>query len=179
MKTLSDTLNAAAEALRDHWRGMEAMPQICGGEDDGEMELNRAEIISYLRCAYAAQPIEHSAIVLADTAGRLIGIFDLQRGDARRCTIPFRQLAALCVEHGGYHAILCHNHPSGDSRPSDPDLSTTAAARDFLASMEVILLDHLVVAASGVSSVLWNDLTARGSANCQRRQNQSYGANND
>ena len=41
--------------------------------------------------------------------------------------------------------ILVHNHPSGDPTPSQADADTTEAMRTALASVQIALLDHIVV----------------------------------
>jgi DNA repair protein RadC len=41
--------------------------------------------------------------------------------------------------------ILAHNHPSGDSKPSDQDIELTNKLKNILQVIDVRVLDHLVV----------------------------------
>ena len=43
-------------------------------------------------------------------------------------------------------AVLAHNHPSGIAIPSREDIDLTLRLRDALDVMDILLLDHLVIA---------------------------------
>lgn len=81
--------------------------------------------------------------------------------------------AARCIAKGGLHGlgaraadplraalradasafVLVHNHPSGDSTPSREDIAFTASVAAAAEAVGVPLLDHVVVARGGFSSV--------------------------
>ncbi len=42
--------------------------------------------------------------------------------------------------------MLAHNHPSGIALPSREDIDLTLRLRDALDVMDILLLDHLVIA---------------------------------
>ena len=42
--------------------------------------------------------------------------------------------------------VLAHNHPSGIAIPSREDIDLTLRLRDALDVMDILLLDHLVIA---------------------------------
>ena len=42
--------------------------------------------------------------------------------------------------------VLGHNHPSGVALPSAEDRAATLQVRDALATMDIRLLDHIIVA---------------------------------
>ncbi|MNW18874.1 hypothetical protein D3C71_2186100 [compost metagenome] len=50
--------------------------------------------------------------------------------------------------------IAVHNHPSGNPEPSRSDKVFTQALKEALALVDIRLLDHLVVAAEGVVSLV-------------------------
>jgi DNA repair protein RadC len=41
--------------------------------------------------------------------------------------------------------ILCHNHPSGNLKPSDADINITSKIRESCKTMDIQVLDHLIV----------------------------------
>jgi len=41
--------------------------------------------------------------------------------------------------------ILCHNHPSGNSEPSQDDVHMTLALKRALGLIDVRVLDHIIV----------------------------------
>jgi DNA repair protein RadC len=57
-----------------------------------------------------------------------------------------------CKRRNPAHWSLTHNHPSGVAEPSAPDQMLTQVLKTALALVDVRVLDHLVVSASGVTS---------------------------
>ena len=58
------------------------------------------------------------------------------------------------IKLGASAVILVHNHPSGELKPSKPDLKLT---KEIAAAGEVLhikLLDHLIVTRNGFTSLL-------------------------
>ena len=49
--------------------------------------------------------------------------------------------------------VLVHNHPSGDSTPSPDDLHLTAEALAAGRLLDINVLDHIVVASGGYTSL--------------------------
>lgn len=41
---------------------------------------------------------------------------------------------------------MIHNHPSGDPTPSQADVDTTRQIKQGLATVDIVLLDHIIVA---------------------------------
>ena len=41
--------------------------------------------------------------------------------------------------------IIAHNHPSGNTQPSDADINITKKLKDACQIMEINLLDHLII----------------------------------
>ncbi|MGH2605229.1 MAG: JAB domain-containing protein, partial [Anaerolineales bacterium] len=49
--------------------------------------------------------------------------------------------------------IVVHNHPSGDPTPSPEDIAVTRAIVQAGRLLDIDVLDHLVIAGSGFSSL--------------------------
>ena len=49
--------------------------------------------------------------------------------------------------------ILVHNHPSGDPQPSRADIEITRKLADAAKLLDITIHDHLVIGASGHSSL--------------------------
>ena len=47
--------------------------------------------------------------------------------------------------------ILAHNHPSGESHPSQADIAITRKIKDALSMVEIRTLDHIIVGATVAS----------------------------
>jgi DNA repair protein RadC len=75
------------------------------------------------------------------------------RGGALGCSLLPADILRPAVRNGASALILVHNHPSGDATPSRDDLRMTRALGRACRQVGVTLLDHVVVARSGASSI--------------------------
>jgi len=50
--------------------------------------------------------------------------------------------------------ILCHNHPSGNLKPSQADISITRKLVESGEMIEIKVLDHLIISTDGYFSFL-------------------------
>ncbi len=57
-----------------------------------------------------------------------------------------RVVARLALEKKATGVILFHNHPSGSPDPGKADLKRTAELRAGLKSLDISLLDHIIIA---------------------------------
>ncbi|WP_275427902.1 JAB domain-containing protein, partial [Stenotrophomonas maltophilia] len=69
-----------------------------------------------------------------------------------RLDLPLREVAADAIAFHAFAVVMAHNHPSGDPTPSRADRETTERLARALDTLGVRLLDHLVIAARGVTS---------------------------
>jgi len=60
--------------------------------------------------------------------------------------IDSRVVARLALEKKATGVILFHNHPSGSPEPGTSDLKRTAELRKGLKSLDISLLDHIIIA---------------------------------
>ena len=82
----------------------------------------------------------------------------IARGGAHGCALSTRDVLAPALRDNAHAIILIHNHPSGDPRPSPEDLAMTIAIRSACEVVGVPLLDHVVVARGGSSSLFEHTL---------------------
>ena len=62
------------------------------------------------------------------------------------------------LTHNAHAVLLCHNHPSGSVVPSPQDLEATGILSSLLSEIEVVLVDHLIVAGTQAVSMVRNRL---------------------
>ncbi len=60
------------------------------------------------------------------------------------------------LTHNAHAVIFCHNHPSGSLTPSPQDLDATRVLSGLLSEVEVVLVDHLIVAEDRAMSLVRN-----------------------
>lgn len=60
--------------------------------------------------------------------------------------VSVRQVVEYALRAGAVGVVLAHNHPSGVALPSQEGIATTRLIRDALRTMNIQLVDHVVVA---------------------------------
>jgi DNA repair protein RadC len=96
--------------------------------------------------------VETVAVAYLDPNRRLLGMRHIV-GGRDQVVISIRTVAVDALAFGAVGVIIAHNHPSGDATPSTRDVAFTRALSAGLRTLEVILLDHLVIAGEHVTSL--------------------------
>lgn len=88
-------------------------------------------------------------VLIFDVRLRLIAYQEVARGLLSEVPALPRNVVTPALLVNGHSIILCHNHPSGDPSPSEPDADVTARTAAACALLGVNFLDHLVVGSEG------------------------------
>ncbi len=80
-----------------------------------------------------------------DGSRRLLKKKTLAIGSLNQNFLEFRELIKPAFNLPAAGIILVHNHPSGDTHPSDQDLVVTKEISQALAMVGVELVDHMIV----------------------------------
>lgn len=91
--------------------------------------------------------------VILNGKGRIVGISQISVGTTSTALVHPREFYLLAVREGAVSMIAVHNHPSGDPEPSVEDLAITRRLRDAGEILGIPLLDHVIVAESGFTSM--------------------------
>jgi DNA repair protein RadC len=74
-------------------------------------------------------------------------------GDASAVDFPLREIVIDAALHRSSALLIAHNHPSGDARPSEPDLRATRRLATVAEALHCSLLDHLIFGGSECTSL--------------------------
>jgi DNA repair protein RadC len=108
---------------------------------------------NYLRLRIGNAPIERlHATFLTPDLGYLADDI-IAEGATTHVEADLRRLLARAFEVGAHGLILAHNHPSGSAEPSARDIALTRRIADLIGSVDVRLLDHLIVGAGDIVSM--------------------------
>ena len=55
-------------------------------------------------------------------------------------------MAEAALRANAHSVVLCHNHPGGAAFPSQQDLEMTARLVQTLSNLDIVLVDHVIVA---------------------------------
>lgn len=147
---MAHTLTAREE--RTIVRALELLERTLRSPDtpvfDGVQAVRR-----YLRLRFARCDREEMHALYLDNAHALLAAEVVSLGTIDRCDVYPRELLRAALRHNAAAIILAHNHPSGNPAPSESDKWLTTRVRFLLASVDVRLLDHVVVTAGEIRSV--------------------------
>lgn len=88
---------------------------------------------------------EECWLLLLNQSRYLIHRCKMSSGGGSATVIDIRDIIAKALQYKASALILVHNHPSGNPRPGTADMQQTAALRQAADSMDIRLLDHVVV----------------------------------
>ncbi len=80
-----------------------------------------------------------------DTSNRILDFEVVAVGSLNRVYAEPRDVLRRAVELSCYGIIVAHNHPGGNSEPSDEDLSFTKRLSEACRLMGFSLLDHIII----------------------------------
>ena len=81
-----------------------------------------------------------------DAAGKVLNCKLIGHGSVNSANVPMRRVVQEALTANASGVVLAHNHPSGVALPSKEDADLTARLRDTLDALQILLLDHIVVA---------------------------------
>jgi DNA repair protein RadC len=119
----------------------------------GRKFTSAQDAMSYLQCLMQDETHEIFGMICLDTQHRVIGRFNLFHGTINEAAVYPREVVKRALfEHAGA-VILFHNHPSGLSSPSQADIRLTRDLKSALETVEIQVLDHIVVGRDDVTSL--------------------------
>jgi DNA repair protein RadC len=89
--------------------------------------------------------VETAMIAMLDNGGRLIHLATMATGTINSAMIIARDIAKIALRYNAVCVILAHNHPSGETEPSDADVKASRLLKDSLDMIGVRLTDSLII----------------------------------
>lgn len=100
----------------------------------------------------ADAPVEIAVIAYLDDDLQLVGL-ERKAGTVDSVDIPPRDVAAGALRFGATQVVVAHNHPSGDATPSNGDTMIARRLARALGTIDVRLVDMLVLAGPSTTSL--------------------------
>lgn len=111
-----------------------------------------AVVREYLTAHFLGREYEAFVVIFLDTRHRVLSIEEMFRGSIDGASVYPREVAYAVLKHKAAACIFAHNHPSGIAEPSLADQAITRRLKDALSTIDIRVLDHLVIAGSEVVS---------------------------
>jgi len=122
---------------------------------EGQDSLANPDALSrFWRTRIGALSNEVFEVGYLDSAYRLLrnGVERLEEGIADRAAVYPRRVAEAALRRGAAAFVCAHNHPNGDVAPTEQDKTLTRALVLAATTVQLKILDHLVVSADRVFS---------------------------
>jgi DNA repair protein RadC len=84
-------------------------------------------------------------ILLLNKANKIIGKFSISEGGLSGTVADPVKIFRKAIEYNAVGMILCHNHPSGNLKPSDADIKLTNKMKEGGKFLDISVLDHIII----------------------------------
>lgn len=157
-RVLGTDSNVALLLTRAHDMFLEAMR---GDLDAAPIDPMDPILRRYLIASMGTLRDETLRILFLDGRHRLIADECLQNGTLAHLALYPRTIFRRALELNAAGLILIHNHPSGDPTPSEEDKRATQHIDAVARSLDINLVDHIVVGACHTRHITSRDQIAR------------------
>ena len=106
----------------------------------------------YCRVRLGNEEVEVFRVFLLDSKLQVLAEEELERGTIDRAAVYPRTVIEAAMRHKATGIVLAHNHPSGDTTPSELDRTLTKAIVLAGAALDIRVVDHLIVSRDRVVS---------------------------
>lgn len=121
---------------------------------EGAIRLNDTKKLSnYCENLFKGEKNEVVYALALDDELYLIDKVKISEGIANKVALPFRKLMEFAFKCNCTRMVLTHNHPNGSMLASRVDIEATENIADMLSSVDVDILDHIVVGRDGATSM--------------------------
>ena len=110
------------------------------------------DIAQYLRTAIKDFSYEVFAVLYLNKANKVNHFEIVSRGGLTGTVADPRIILKIALEQEATSIILCHNHPSGNLKPSKADEALTQKIKSAAAYLDILVMDHLIVSEEGFFS---------------------------
>ncbi|MEO6244860.1 MAG: DNA repair protein RadC [Opitutaceae bacterium] len=125
---------------------MEVARRVVGQQKGDEPLLGRADLIfDYCQHFAAGLEVEKFWVLCLNRKNRLAKRVEVTSGTASATLAHPREVFRVAMRESAAAIVCVHNHPSGDPSPSAPDLQITRQLREAARTVDIPLLDHVII----------------------------------
>ena len=84
-------------------------------------------------------------ILILNTKNKIVAVHEVSRGTLNSSMVHPREVFKPAVLHNAAGIICFHNHPSGDTEPSEEDIEITKRLVKAGKIMGIVVVDHIIV----------------------------------
>lgn len=110
------------------------------------------DIANYLRPMLKDYRHEVFAVMFLNKANRINHLEFISEGGITSTVVDPRIILKKALENDAVNMVLCHNHPSGNLKPSRADEELTKKIKEAARLFDIRILDHVIVSEDGYCS---------------------------
>ena len=114
-------------------------------KNEGDTFVNSQEIYNHFRMRLRHQVQESFICIYLDNKHRIISEKLISQGTLNQSIVHPRECFAPAIQQRSAAAILIHNHPSGECKPSQQDIEITKRLCDVGKLVGIRILDHIII----------------------------------
>jgi DNA repair protein RadC len=115
-------------------------------------------VVDFSRLKLAGLSNEVFMVIYLNVKNEVINYEILHEGTVDHVVIYPRRVIEAAISHHATGLILVHNHPSGNPEPSEEDKQLTRTIVEAARTLDIRVLDHIVVGKDGYFSFMENNL---------------------
>ena len=104
------------------------------------------KIGEYLVPFFCGRQHETVFLLCLDAKCKVLSCKEVGEGGVNSANVPIGRIVKMALAANATTVVLAHNHPSGVALPSGDDIQTTRRVAAALATVDIGLYDHIVVA---------------------------------
>jgi DNA repair protein RadC len=122
-----------------------------GRREDLEPEVknfdikNPEAVVRAIRATIKDKAKEHFKLILLNPRNKIIGISTISIGTLNVSLVHPREVFKDAIVHSAASVVLAHNHPSGDTEPSEDDLRVTKKLVQSGKILGIEVIDHIII----------------------------------
>lgn len=108
-----------------------------------------ADMVNVMQPVLASLPHEEFWVIYLNRSNGILEKMQVSKGGVSGTVVDSRIVFKRGIELLASSLILCHNHPSGNPKPSEADVKLTRQVKEAGKLLDIHVLDHIIIAESG------------------------------
>lgn len=92
---------------------------------------------------------ESFKILLLNRSNKVKGVFEVSQGGVSSTVVDAKLIFSVALRSVSTSIIIAHNHPSGNTKPSEADIQITKKLRSGAEHLDISILDHIIISPDG------------------------------
>jgi len=130
-----------------------------------EKELYKKDLLSspdvvydYLKASLKGSTDEEFKAMFLNSRNQLLAVETIQKGTVNKSVVYPRKIVERALQNHATGVIIAHNHPGESLKPSEDDCKITKAMKEALKTVDIVLLDHIIIGGNGYFSFKENSI---------------------